>query len=154
MTPRQQRMLFVGVIVGGVAIAATLAILAINEDIEFFRSPTQIKAGEYPSDRTIRAGGLVVEGSVNRILNDGLTVQFDISDTAEQITVQYTGILPDLFREGQGIIAIGSYKDNIFSAEEVLAKHDEEYMPPDVAEALKMAKEGGKVEMPASHKTR
>jgi len=148
MTPRQTRMAFVGVVLAGVAIATTLALSAIGENMLYFFSPTQVKAGEAPAGRTLRVGGLVVPGSIERP-GDGLTVQFDLTDESETITVRYTGILPDLFREGQGIVAIGSLgAGGTFVADEVLAKHDENYMPPEVAEALKIAAEGGRV--PAS----
>lgn len=145
MTPRRQRMIFVGAIVFGVAVAAALAFSAIGENMLYFFSPSQVNAGEAPQDKSLRVGGMVVDGSVRR--DDGsLTVEFDLTDNAETITVQYTGILPDLFREGQGIIARGNLGEkNVFIADEVLAKHDENYMPPEVAEALEMAKQGGKV---------
>jgi cytochrome c-type biogenesis protein CcmE len=145
MRPRRQRMVFVAVIVIGVAVAATLALTAFRENMLYFFSPSQISAGEAPAQRTVRVGGLVVAGSVKRE-GDGLTVVFDLTDTAETITVAYTGILPDLFREGQGIVAMGKIGgDGIFVAEEVLAKHDENYMPPEVHEALKTAQSGGKM---------
>jgi cytochrome c-type biogenesis protein CcmE len=102
-----------------------------------------VVAGEAPVGRAIRVGGLVTTGSVQR-QEDGLTVTFDITDNADTITVQYTGILPDLFREGQGIVALGKLQgSNLFIADEVLAKHDENYMPPEVADALKMTHEKG-----------
>lgn len=151
MTPRQQRMAFVAVILGGVTLAAILALTAISENIMYFYSPSQIKSGEAPADATIRVGGLVVNGSVAR-KGDGLTVSFDLTDTVEQVSVRYTGILPDLFREGQGIVAIGRLNDEgLIMADEVLAKHDENYMPPEVAEALKTAQEGGKAALPFPH---
>ncbi len=148
MTPRRQRMIFAGVIVTGVALAATLAFMAIGENMLYFFSPTQIKNGEAPAERTLRVGGLVVPGSVKR--EDGsLTVQFDLSDNRESLTVSYTGILPDLFREGQGIVATGTLEPSgTFVAEEVLAKHDENYMPPEVAEALELANQGGQMRKP------
>ncbi len=148
MTPRRQRMIFAGVIVTGVALAATLAFMAIGENMLYFFSPTQIKNGEAPAERTLRVGGLVVPGSVKR--EDGsLTVQFDLSDNRESLTVNYTGILPDLFREGQGIVATGTLEPSgTFVAEEVLAKHDENYMPPEVAEALELANQGGRMRKP------
>ena len=148
MTPRRQRMVVVGAIVGGVAIAAVLALTAIGENMLYFYSPTQVKAGEAPLARDVRVGGLVAEGSVAR--GEGLAVRFELTDTVHTVTVSYEGILPDLFREGQGIVALGRmHADGVFHASEVLAKHDENYMPPEVAEALKMAEGGGK--MPASH---
>jgi cytochrome c-type biogenesis protein CcmE len=141
-------MIFVGVMVVGVAAAVALALLAIGENMLYFFSPTQVKAGEAPQGRTLRVGGLVVPGSVVRE-SGSLAVQFDLSDNRESLTVRYSGILPDLFREGQGIIATGALKpDGLFVAAEVLAKHDENYMPPEVAEALELAKEGGSMPMP------
>ena len=133
-------MVFAAVIVTGVAIAAALAFRAIGENMLFFFSPTQLHAGEAPVGQNVRIGGLVVDGSVRRTPGD-LTVQFDLTDTAQSVTVRYTGILPDLFREGQGIVAMGKLgTGGIFTAEEVLAKHDENYMPPEVAESLQKAK--------------
>ena len=148
MTPRKQRMFFVGVVLVGVAAAAALAISAFSENMLYFFSPTQVKAGEAPPGRNLRVGGIVVDGSVRR-QKDGLTVSFDLTDTAETITVTYTGILPDLFREGQGIVAMGKLTPTgVLAAGEVLAKHDENYMPPEVAEAVEAAKKGGSMKMP------
>ncbi len=146
--PRKQRMIFVGVMVAGVAAAVALALLAIGENMLYFFSPTQVKNGEAPLGRTLRVGGLVVPGSVVRE-SGSLAVHFELSDNRESLTVRYSGILPDLFREGQGIVATGALKpDGLFVAAEVLAKHDENYMPPEVAEALELAKEGGDMPMP------
>jgi len=143
MTPkRKQRMLLIVSMVIGVGIAAGFAMKAFNENLMFFYTPSSIVAGEAPVDHLIRVGGLVTTGSVKRIA-DGLTVSFDLTDNKETVTVQYTGILPDLFREGQGIVAHGRLQDRVFVAEEVLAKHDENYMPPEVADALKTAHEEG-----------
>ena len=138
MTPRQKRMTFVAVLIAGVGIAITFALMALNENINHFYGPKQVKAGEAPVDHNFRLGGLVVNGSVKRSA-DSLKINFDLTDTAEVMTVQYEGILPDLFREGQGIVATGKMQDGIFIAEEVLAKHDENYMPPEVASTLKEA---------------
>ncbi len=151
MTPRRrQRMVFVCVLLVGVATAAVLTFLALGENMLYFFSPSQVKVGEVPAARNVRVGGLVVNGSVTRP-GDGLTVQFDLTDNAETISVRYRGILPDLFREGQGVVAMGQLSEGgIFDAEEVLAKHDENYMPPEVAEALKTAHEGGKMATPDS----
>ena len=137
MTPkRRQRMLLIAAMVIGVGIAAGFALKAFNENLMFFYTPSKVIAGEAPVDHLIRVGGLVTSGSVHR-QEDGLTVKFDITDNAETITVQYTGILPDLFREGQGVIARGALDESgRFAATEVLAKHDENYMPPEVADAL------------------
>jgi len=138
MTPkRKKRMMLIGLMLAGVAIAAGFALQAFNENLMFFYTPSEVVAGEAPAGRMIRVGGLVTDGSVQR-QSDGLTVQFDVTDNDKTITVQYTGILPDLFREGQGIVAHGQLQeDQLFVAAEVLAKHDENYMPPEVADALK-----------------
>lgn len=137
MTPRRQRMLSVGLVVIGVAVAAGFALRAFNEDLLFFYSPSQIAAGEAPENRTFRVGGLVIDGSVERELGS-LEVRFVLTDNAHDVPVSYSGVLPDLFREGQGIIAHGQIRpDGIFVADTVLAKHDENYMPPEVAESLK-----------------
>ena len=138
MTPkRKKRIMLIGLMLAGVAIAAGFALQAFNENLMFFYTPSEVSAGEAPAGRMIRVGGLVTEGSVQR-QSDGLTVQFDVTDNNKTITVQYTGILPDLFREGQGIVAHGQLQeDRLFVAAEVLAKHDENYMPPEVADALK-----------------
>ncbi|MCW8854434.1 MAG: cytochrome c maturation protein CcmE [Gammaproteobacteria bacterium] len=136
MTPRQKRMSFVAVLIAGVAVAIGLALMALNENINHFYGPKQVKAGEAPQDHNFRIGGLVVAGSVIRDAQS-LKINFDLTDTAETITVQYEGILPDLFREGQGIVATGKMQNDMFIAEQVLAKHDENYMPPEVAATLK-----------------
>ena len=144
MTPlRRQRFILVGLLVLGVSVALGLALLALRENINLFVSPTQVKAGEAPQQASFRLGGMVVEGSVRRPDAD-LSVEFVLTDTVEQVTVTYKGILPDLFREGQGIVTQGMLNNNgIFEAKQVLAKHDENYMPPEVADALKKAKEMG-----------
>jgi cytochrome c-type biogenesis protein CcmE len=153
MTPRRQRMLFVGVVLAGVAVAAALAFRAIGENMLFFFSPTQLHAGEAPVGQTVRVGGLVVDGSVRREPGD-ITVQFDLTDNASTVTVHYGGILPDLFREGQGIVALGKLAPGgVFTAEEVLAKHDETYMPPEVAAALQSAEPGVSIGMPHGART-
>ncbi len=138
MTPaRKKRLGLIGLMVAGVAIGLTFALKALDENIMFFFSPTEVVEGKAPKDRLFRMGGMVVNGSVSRP-GDGLTNQFDLTDNGEIVTVRYTGILPDLFREGQGIIANGKISDDgIFVAQEVLAKHDENYMPPEVAAAMK-----------------
>ena len=148
MRPRRQRMIFVGVVLTGVAVATALALTAIGENMLYFYSPSQITAGEAPAGVDVRIGGLVVAGSIARQAN-GLDVHFEVTDTAATVPVTYTGILPDLFREGQGIVALGKIGgDGVFRAREVLAKHDENYMPPEVAEALKLAAEGGSMPGP------
>jgi len=140
MTPtRKRRLTFSVLIVVGIGAAVALALKAFNENMMFFFSPTEVEAGQAPAERPFRLGGMVVEGSVKR-LEDGVTVRFDLTDYAKTVTVQYTGILPDLFREGQGIVSMGRLSpDGIFYADEVLAKHDEKYMPPEVADSLKAA---------------
>ena len=136
MKPRQQRMLAVGLALAGIAIATALALRAFEENMMFFVDVTGVAEGNYPEDRNFRVGGLVMEGSVQREPGE-LEVRFDLTDTNSTLTVAYAGILPDLFREGQGIIAHGRINDEgVFEADEVLAKHDENYMPPEVAESL------------------
>ena len=140
---RKKRLYLILLMVVGVGIGIALTLNAFNDNLMFFYSPTEVVAGEAPSGHPIRVGGLVTTGSVKRQEN-GLTVNFDVTDNAETVTVEYTGILPDLFREGQGIIARGELDtDGVFVAEEVLAKHDENYMPPEVAAALQTAHEEG-----------
>jgi len=130
-------MLAVGLAVAGVLLATMLTLRAFQENMMFYVDITNAVAGEYPKDRNFRVGGLVVEDSVRRQPGQ-LEVSFDLTDMDKELTVRYAGILPDLFREGQGIIAHGRMNDNgEFVADEVLAKHDETYMPPEVAESLK-----------------
>ena len=144
MNRRRQRMIFVTLVVAGVAAATGLVIAAMGENMLYFYSPSQITAGEAPSGPSIRVGGLVVDGSVRH--GQGTEVSFSLTDGAETVDVSYAGILPDLFREGQGIVASGVLESGTrFRAEEVLAKHDENYMPPEVAEAMEIAKQGGKM---------
>jgi cytochrome c-type biogenesis protein CcmE len=139
MTPRRKRLLIVVFILGGISSAAALALNAFRQNLLFFYSPSQVADGEAPSGHLIRIGGLVTKGSFKREA-DGLTVHFVLTDTAHSIPVTYKGILPDLFREGQGIIAHGRLSQKgEFIASEVLAKHDANYMPPEVASALKTA---------------
>ena len=136
MKPRRQRMLTIGLVLAGVALAVGLALQAFEENLLFFYSPTQVLAGEPPEGRKFRLGGLVANESVRREPGE-LAVQFVVTDNAKTINVVYEGVLPDLFREGQGVIAHGRMQaDGTFRAEEVLAKHDENYMPPEVADAL------------------
>ena len=123
-------------LVVGVGVAVALILMALSENINHFYDPSQVVAGEAPQNHTFRIGGMVVDGSVQR--DEGsLKVRFDLTDYKEQVTVSYEGILPDLFREGQGIVAIGKLSNNLFVAEEVLAKHDENYMPAEVKQSLK-----------------
>lgn len=136
MKPRQQRMLAVGLTVAGIAIATMLTLQAFKENMMFFVDISDVAGGDYPKDRAFRVGGLVVDGSVRRDPGE-LEVTFDLTDLGNQLTVTYNGILPDLFREGQGVIAHGRLTEQgIFAADEVLAKHDENYMPPEVADSL------------------
>ncbi|MEZ5584683.1 MAG: cytochrome c maturation protein CcmE [Candidatus Competibacteraceae bacterium] len=136
---RRKRLTFVLIIVLGVGVAASLTLYALQQNINLFYSPSQIASGQAPVGRSIRVGGLVVTGSVARE-PESLQVEFARTDNQEQIMVRYDGILPDLFREGQGIVARGRVSANgVVQAEEVLAKHDENYMPPEVADSLKQA---------------
>ncbi len=133
---RKKRLTYVVLIVIGVGIAVGLMVTAFQQNMMYFITPTEIIAGTAPEGRTIRLGGVVSEGSLKRE-DDGITVHFKVTDNANEIPVLYKGILPDLFREGQGIIAMGKVNSNgLFIADEVLAKHDENYMPPEVMEAL------------------
>ncbi len=138
MTPaRKKRLSLIILMIIGVAVGVGFTLKALNENIMFFFSPADIQAGKAPPNKDFRVGGMVVDGSVSRP-GEGLTVEFDLTDNASVVTVKYTGILPDLFREGQGIIANGRLNDEgDFVAKEVLAKHDENYMPPEVMEAMK-----------------
>jgi cytochrome c-type biogenesis protein CcmE len=140
MTPkRKKRLTLIIGLVLGVSIAVGLGITAFQENMLFFFSPTQILAGEAPKNsRTIRLGGLVADNTVVRS-TDSLKITFDVTDNQNTIKTEYTGILPDLFREGQGIVAMGKMQGDIFIANEILAKHDENYMPPEVADALNKA---------------
>ncbi len=138
---RKRRLYMVFAIVVGVGAATTLVLQAFQQNMMFYYSPSQIVAGEAPPNHVIRIGGLVVDDSVKREAGS-LTVAFALTDHAETIQVSYTGILPDLFREGQGVIGRGRLQaDGSIVAEEILAKHDENYMPPEVAESLQKAKE-------------
>jgi cytochrome c-type biogenesis protein CcmE len=139
-------------IVGGLAVlgvAAALVLSAFQENLVFFYSPTQVANHEVPKGKAFRIGGLVEQGSLKRG-GDGLTVTFNVTDTAKVVPVSYTGILPDLFKEGKGVVAQGSLgSDGVFKAHEVLAKHDENYMPPEAAHALEQAGKAQKtVKMP------
>jgi len=142
MKPRHKRL---ALIVGGVAVlgvATSLILSAFQDNLVFFFSPSDVAAAKAPRDRTFRIGGLVETGSVKR---DGVRVSFKVTDTAHTINVSYQGILPDLFREGQGVVANGKLgADGVFRATEVLAKHDENYMPPEAAHAVEQASKAGK----------
>ena len=138
MKRRHRRIAFIVVGLVSLGIAAYLAASAFRSNLVFFFSPTQVAAKEAPVDRTFRIGGLVQEGTLKR---DGLNVQFTVTDTAASVPVVYNGILPDLFKEGRGCVAQGKISsDGVFHAEQVLAKHDENYMPPEAGEALDKAK--------------
>ena len=140
MKPRHKRLAFILVGLAGLGVAAALVLNALNSNLQLFYSPSELVAGAAPKERTFRLGGLVEEGSVKRG-NDGLTVSFVLTDRAENVNVIFKGILPDLFKEGQGAVALGKISnDGVFMADEVLAKHDETYMPPEVAKALEQAK--------------
>ena len=140
MTPaRKRRLTMVVLLVAGVGVAAGLMAKAFQENMNLYYEPHQVTGGEAPIDHDFRMGGMVVEGSVRRE-EGSLTVQFDVTDYTDTVTVNYTGILPDLFRDGQGIITRGRLdQGGNFIADEVLAKHDENYMPAEVAESLKKA---------------
>ena len=136
---RKKRLTLIIFMVLGLGAAVGLLMYSLSQNINLFVTPTQIANGEAQVGRTIRAGGLVVEGSIVRD-EDGLGVTFKVTDGAAEVEIFYEGILPDLFREGQGIVALGKLDDNgVFQASEVLAKHDENYMPPEVKEALEKA---------------
>ena len=142
-THRRNRLVAIGVLVLGVGCAVTLAMMALNENVNLFYAPDQIVQGEAPIDRVIRAGGMVKAGSIVRSETD-LRVRFTVSDLKEsEFDIEYVGVLPDLFREGQGVIAKGKLDNTgVFQAEEVLAKHDENYMPPEVQDVLAKAHDG------------
>jgi len=141
MKPRQKRFVFIAVAVAGVALAVGLVLYALRGNVNLYFTPTQVFNNEAPHGRTFRIGGLVEEGSIKRE-KDGLTVNFVITDTHRSIPVVYKGILPDLFKEGKGVVAQGRVEaDGLMRAEEVLAKHDENYMPPEAADAMKQAQE-------------
>jgi len=141
MTPRRKRLLAVVAILVGVGAATALAMRAFDDNLLYFYNPTQVLAGDAPQGRTFRIGGMVENGSVKR-QPDGVTVRFVVTDTAKSIPVEFRGALPDLFREGKGVVAQGRVgADGVFRAAEVLAKHDENYMPPEAADAVKRAHE-------------
>jgi len=140
MKPRQKRFVFIAVALAGIAMAVGLVLYALRGNVNLYFTPTQVFNNEVPKGRSFRIGGLVEEGSVKRE-KDGLTVNFVITDTHKSIPVVYKGILPDLFKEGKGVVAQGTVENGVMRAEEVLAKHDENYMPPEAADALKKAKE-------------
>ena len=137
MKPRSKRALLIVGALAGLGIAAGLVLNALQSNVAFFFTPTQVEEGQAPRERTFRVGGLVKQGSLHR---DQMTASFVITDTARDMTVRYTGILPDLFKEGKGVVAQGKIgPDGVFHATEVLAKHDENYMPPEAASAIDQA---------------
>ena len=136
MKPRHKRFAILGGLLSATGIVVALVLNAFQSNLVFFYSPSQVVAKEAPSARTFRVGGLVEEGSVKI---NGTQVQFIITDSAQKVPVSYVGILPDLFKEGKGVVAQGQLQGEVFVAREVLAKHDENYMPPEAAGALKDA---------------
>ncbi|MDT5062461.1 MAG: cytochrome c-type biosis protein CcmE [Acidobacteriota bacterium] len=141
MKLRHKRLALIGVGLAGLGIAAALVLNAFQNNLVFFFSPTQVAAKEAPVQKTFRIGGLVQQGSLKRE-DDGLTVRFVVTDLANSMTVIYTGTLPDLFKEGKGVVAQGRLgPDGVFRADQVLAKHDENYMPPEAADAIKHNKD-------------
>ena len=147
MKPRHKKLTIIIMSVAALGLAATLVLDAFQSNLVFFFSPSQVAANEAPRGKSFRIGGLVEEGSVKR-QRDGITVSFVVTDTAKNIPVEYTGILPDLFKEGKGVVAQGKLSsDGVFRADEVLAKHDENYMPPEAADALEQASKSQKTVM-------
>ena len=139
MKPRHKRFVLIGVGIAGLALSATLVLSAFQKNLVFFFTPSQVAANEAPVGKSFRIGGLVEKGSVKREA-DGVTVRFVVTDTAKSMPVLYKGVLPDLFREGKGVVTQGRLgTDGMFRAEEVLAKHDENYMPPAAQEAIDKA---------------
>lgn len=136
MTARQQRMVVVAAILVGVSVAAWLATRAFKDNFMYFIYPTQVAAGEFPEGRRFELGGMVAQGSVSKTPGT-LDIEFAVTDFAHNVPVKYSGVLPDLFREGQGVVVHGRMDGAVFVADRVLAKHDEKYMPANVAEALK-----------------
>jgi cytochrome c-type biogenesis protein CcmE len=136
MTPRRKRLFAILGILAGVGVATAVALKAFDNNLQYFYDPSEVASGKAPTDKSIRVGGMVTKGSVARAPGS-LEISFVITDFAKNVTVKYNGVLPDLFREGQGIIAHGQLKEGVFVADEVLAKHDEKYMPPEVAKSLK-----------------
>ena len=149
MKPRHKRFALIAAGVAALGLAAFLVLNAFEKNLVFFFTPTQVAANEAPRERTFRIGGLVEPGSVKRQA-DGVSVQFVVTDTAKSIPVVYRGVLPDLFKEGKGVVTQGKLgADGVFAASEVLAKHDENYMPPEAAEALNKAHNKGVAEKAA-----
>jgi cytochrome c-type biogenesis protein CcmE len=140
MKPRQQRMILIGGVLVGVAVAVGFGVRAFQENLSYFFSPSDVAAGKAPAGRSFRLGGMVVNDSVQRE-SGSLTIDFTVTDFANAVPVRYTGVLPDLFKEGKGVVVRGEVgADGRFVAQEVLAKHDENYMPPEVKDALSKAR--------------
>jgi cytochrome c-type biogenesis protein CcmE len=151
MTPRQRRMAMVAIIVAGVGIAGTLALRAFRENVMFYFDPSKVAAGQVKPGQRFRLGGMVVNGSVKRTPGS-LDVSFKVTDFAHTVPVRYSNVLPDLFREGAGVVALGRIDQHgVFVADEVLAKHDEKYMPPEVARSLKQGQAANAGAQEASH---
>ncbi len=151
MMPRYRRLAAALLVLIGVGITVGLALKAFNKNLLYYYTPSQVAAGQAHAGQMFRMGGLVVAGSVRRTPGS-MTVRFTLTDMQHSVPIVYTGILPDLFREGQGIVVHGSLADDgLFTADEVLAKHDEKYMPPEVAAAIKKAKEQAAAQTASSH---
>jgi cytochrome c-type biogenesis protein CcmE len=141
MKPRQQRMVLIAGVLVGVAVAVGFGVRAFQENLSYFFSPSDVAAGKAPTGRSFRLGGMVVNDSVQR-QSGSLTMDFTVTDFANTIPVRYTGVLPDLFKEGKGVVVRGAFGANgRFVAQEVIAKHDENYMPPEVKDALKKSRQ-------------
>lgn len=154
MKPRQKRLVFILAGIAILAAAVGLVLYALKNNVSLFFTPTQVYNKEAPQARSFRIGGLVVDGSLKREV-DGLTVHFDVTDTQKTIPVTYKGILPDLFKEGKGVVAQGKLQgDNIFYADEVLAKHDENYIAPEAARALELAAKAASAVVPSTSVTK
>jgi cytochrome c-type biogenesis protein CcmE len=150
MKRRHKRIIFIACCVTALGLAAWLVLAAFKNNLVFFFSPTQIASKEAPIGRTFRIGGLVQDGTLKRD-NDGLTIHFTVTDTANTIPVVYKGILPDLFKEGRGCVAQGKVgSDGVFYADQIMAKHDENYMPPEAARALEQGKDINKIKNSAN----
>ena len=147
MKMRHKKLILIGVAVIGLGVVATLVLNAFRSNLVFFFTPTQVVKGEAPLDRAFRIGGLVESGSLRRE-PDGVTAHFRVTDKAQTIPVTYKGLLPDLFKEGKGVVAQGRLNNSVFVADQVLAKHDENYMPPEAASALEQAAKAQKTLVP------
>ena len=139
MTPRRKRFSIIGGVLVAVAAVVALILNAFQSNLVFFYSPSQVAQHEAPAGRAFRIGGMVEKGTLQR---DGTSIRFVVTDTAQSVPVRYVGILPDLFKEGKGVVAQGKLQDGVFIAQEILAKHDENYMPPEAADAMKRAQQG------------